>query len=98
FANYLQQLNGKLVSLTGYIQPFQEEPEVAAFMFIEYPVGCWYCEMPEITQIVFVEMPAGKTAGNTRALIRVTGRLLLNSTDPEAFLDTVKDAGVGEID
>lgn len=98
FANYLQQLNGKLVSLTGYIQPFQEELEVAVFMFIEYPTGCWYCEMPEITQIVFVEMPAGKTALHTRTLMRITGRLVLNSTDPEEFLYTIRDAEVGEID
>ena len=30
-------------------------------MLIEYPVGCWYCEMPDVTAIVLVDLPEGKT-------------------------------------
>ena len=58
---YLKELDGKQVALTGFMQPLGEELEVGAFMLIEYPVGCWYCEMPEMTGIVLVELPAGKT-------------------------------------
>jgi tetratricopeptide (TPR) repeat protein len=98
FAKYLKELDGKLVSLTGYMQPLSEELEVAVFMFIEYPVGCWYCEMPEVTQIVFVELPANKTAAYTRSMVRITGRLVLNSTDPEEFLYTIRNAKVNDVD
>jgi hypothetical protein len=98
FAKYLKELDGKLVSLTGYVQPLSEERDIAVFMFIEYPVGCWYCEMPEVTQIAFVEMPAGKTTNYTRGMVRVTGRLALNSIDPEEFLYTIRNAKVGEVD
>jgi hypothetical protein len=98
FARYLQQLDGKLVSLTGYIQPLGEDREIAVFMFIEYPVGCWCCEVPEVTQIVFVEMPACKTTTFTRGMVRVTGRLELNSTDPEEFLYVIRNAKVANVD
>jgi hypothetical protein len=98
FAKYLKELDGKQVSLTGYMQPLSEEQDLAVFMFIEYPVGCWYCEMPEITQIVFVEMPKNKTATYRRSIMRLTGRLTLNATDPEDFLYTIHDAKIVEVD
>jgi hypothetical protein len=98
FPKYLHELNDKLVSLNGFMQPLRDDPEVAAFMFIEYPVGCWYCEMPEPTGIVYVELPAGKSTSFTRGLIRVTGRLSLNATDPEEFLYTLREAKVSEVD
>jgi hypothetical protein len=98
FPKYVQELQGKQITMTGFMFPLREDPDLAAFLFIEAPVGCWYCEMPETTGIVFVEMPAGQTARYQRGLIRITGRLQLNSADPEDFLYAVKDARVGAID
>jgi len=97
FAKYLQELDGKLVSLTGFMQPLSDDAEANGFMFIEFPVGCWYCEMPETTGIVYVELPRGKTARLARGLMRVTGRLQLNASDPEDFLYAVRDAKVSGI-
>jgi hypothetical protein len=94
FGKYLQELDGKRVELTGYMQPLGDDLDVAAFLLIEYPVGCWYCEMPGIANIVLVEQPAGKTHHLTRGAVRVTGRLSLNRGDPENFLYTVRDAKV----
>jgi hypothetical protein len=98
FPKYLKELDGKRVSLGGFMQPLNEDLEVASFMLIEYPVGCWYCETPEMTGIVLVELPKGKSANFTRSLIKVTGTLKLNSTDPESFLYTIEKAKVGEAD
>lgn len=98
FAKYLKELDGKTVTLQGFMQPLRDDSEVAAFMFIEYPVGCWYCEMPEVTGIVYVELPAGKSIAYTRGLTRVTGRLSLNANDPEEFLYNIRQAKVSEVD
>jgi tetratricopeptide (TPR) repeat protein len=92
FAKYLQDLDGKQVQLNGYMQPLGEDEEVNKFLFVEYPIGCWYCEMPEITGIVLVELPKDKTRGYTRGAVRVTGKLILNSTDPENYLYRLRDA------
>jgi hypothetical protein len=96
FAKYLQELDGKQIALNGFMQPLGEETESAAFMLIEYPVGCWYCEMPEISGIVLVELPDGKSKTYTRGLIKITGKLKLNATDPENFLYTISAARVTE--
>ena len=98
FPKYLQELEGKQISMTGYMYPLGEDLDLAAFLFIESPVGCWYCEMPETTGILFVEMPRGKTTRYQQGLVRVVGRMALNATDPEDFLYAVRDARVGALD
>lgn len=94
FAKYLHELQGKQVALTGFMQPFGDETELTSFMLLEYPVGCWYCEMPEVSSIVQVDLPRRSVVGYTRGLVKVTGTLVLNSTDPESFLYTLRDAKV----
>jgi tetratricopeptide (TPR) repeat protein len=98
FPAYLRELDGKRVTLTGFMQPLGEDLEQSAFLLIQYPVGCWYCEMPELTGIVYVELPEGKSAAYSRGLLRVTGRLRLNATDPEEFLFAVRQAKVADVD
>jgi tetratricopeptide (TPR) repeat protein len=94
FAKYLQELDGKQITLAGYMQPLGDDLEATSFMLIEYPVGCWYCEMPDIASIVFVELLSGRTANYTRGRLKVTGQLRLNATDPENFLYTISKAKV----
>lgn len=98
FPKYLRELDGKQIALNGFMYPLRDDPELTAFMFIEAPVGCWYCEMPENSGILFVELPPGQTTRIQRGLIRIVGRLQLNATDPEDFLYAVKDARVGSLD
>jgi tetratricopeptide (TPR) repeat protein len=98
FPTYLKELDGKQVTLNGFMQPLSEDTDAGAFMFIEYPVGCWYCEMPEVTSIVYVELPRDKSTPIVRGLVRVTGRLRLNANDPEDFLYAVRQAKVSGVD
>jgi hypothetical protein len=98
FPKYLRELDGKQVALNGFLQPLGEDVEMASFMLIEYPVGCWYCEAPEMTGIVFIELPRGKTQTYTRSLIKVVGKLKLNDSDPENFLYAITNASVAEAD
>lgn len=98
FAEYLRQLDGKQVALTGFMYPLRDDPQAAAFMFIENPVGCWYCEMPDTSGVVYVTLPAGQAMPLRRGQVRVVGRLVLNTTDPEDFLYALRDARVGPVD
>ncbi|HLJ94677.1 MAG TPA: hypothetical protein VKU02_15935 [Gemmataceae bacterium] len=98
FPNYLRELDNKQVSLTGFMQPLGEDLEMSSFMLIEYPVGCWYCEMPEVTGILLIEMPVNKTTTFTRSQVKIIGKLSLNGSDPENFLYTIKDAKVSGAD
>jgi hypothetical protein len=92
FPKYLKELDGKQVQLVGFMQPLNGDAEAGAFLLIEYPVGCWFCEQPEVTGIVLVELPKEQTRSVTRARLRVTGMLKLNASDPENFLYLIQDA------
>jgi len=98
FPKHLRDLDARQVTLTGYMQPIGDELDMNAFLLIEYPVGCWFCETPEATGIVLVELPPGKTVTLSRAPVKVEGVLSLNGTDPENFLFTVKSAKAGAAD
>ena len=47
---------------------------------------------------VFVELPRNKSTSLTRGLVKVTGTLKLNPSDPENFLYTIEKAKVSEAD
>jgi tetratricopeptide (TPR) repeat protein len=96
FPRYLKDLDGNKVTLSGYLQPLGDDADLSAFLLVEYPIGCWYCEQPEMTGILLVEMPEGKSFHYTRGQIRVRGKLVLNATDPENFLYTIRDAEVSQ--
>jgi hypothetical protein len=98
FHKHLQQLDGKTVALTGFMQPVSMDPTVTGFMLIEYPVGCWFCETPEPAGIVYVETAGGKPIPLKRGRVKVEGTLKLNTNDPEDFLYTVTGASVRDPD
>jgi hypothetical protein len=95
---YLQKLEGEKITLTGFLQPLTDDLECTTFLLVENPLGCWFCELPDLTGIVFVALPPGATARFTRHLIKVTGILKLNSTDPEDFLISISDAKIAAVE
>jgi len=98
FHKHLRQLDGKTVSLTGFMQPVSTDRAATGFMLIEYPVGCWFCESPEPSGIVYVETAGGKPVPLKRGRVKVEGTLKLNTNDPEDFLYTLTGAGVRDPD
>jgi hypothetical protein len=98
FTKYLNQLDGKTVTLTGFMQSTQDGLLVASFFLLEYPIGCWFCEVPDPTGLIYVELPEGKTTELRRGLVKVTGVLELNRDNPESYLFSLREARVGEVD
>jgi tetratricopeptide (TPR) repeat protein len=98
FPPYLKELDGRTVEVTGFMQPLGSELECGAFMLVENPIGCWWCEMPTVIGILLVELPEGKTTPYSRNALRITGKLALNATDPERFLFVIGNAKVKEME
>ena len=98
FHKHLEKLNGKKVSLTGFMQPVTMDIEVSGFLLVEYPVGCWFCETPEPAGMIYIEIAGGKTVQVKRGRVKVEGKLKLNSSDPEDFLYTLTGASVRDPD
>lgn len=95
---FVDKLDGKPVTLVGYIRPNTSDTELDSFLFTEFPIGCWFCELPEATGIVSVSLAKGKTADAVRTPVKLTGTLKLNRDDPEAYLFSLTDAKVGVAD
>jgi tetratricopeptide (TPR) repeat protein len=98
FPEYLHELDGKQVAITGYMQPIGENDDYSKFMLIENPVGCWYCEMPDISAIVLVQPDSPEGVNYSRSPIKITGKLTLNGSDPENFLYIITKAQVAYAD
>lgn len=98
FAKHLDKLDGKTVTLVGFMQPTKDAAQQAQFLLLEYPVGCWFCEQPDPMGLVNVEMKGDTTTEYRRGLVKVTGTLVLNRDNPESYLFTLTDARVGEAD
>jgi len=96
FPSYLSKLEGKRVRLSGFMQPLGDGPDLSAFLLIEFPIGCWYCESPDRSGIVQVELPQGMTTPFKRQFIVVEGLLQLNRTDPEQYLFRLTGAKVAD--
>lgn len=99
FLKYVEELDGKTVSVVGNMAPAgSPEAVLTGFLLTEYPVGCWFCETPGPTQVLTVELKDGATAELTRNVVKVTGTLKLNRSDPERFPFTIVGATVAAAD
>jgi hypothetical protein len=99
FAKYLGDLDGKRVAMTGFMYPVSADmTDLNSFMFVEYPIGCWFCETPDPTGIIFVTLAEGNTTPLKKGLVKIEGKFKLNRTDPEQFLHFLHDAKIGEPD
>ncbi len=100
FLKYLDELDGKRVSVTGFMAPGAggRGDDLANFILTENPVGCWFCETPGPTQVLVVELAAGLTAEPTRQVVKITGTLKLNRTDPEQYPFTLTGAKLSAAD
>jgi hypothetical protein len=99
FLKYVEKLDGRRVTLTGFMTPAgNATAELTGFLLTENAVGCWFCESPGPTQVLAVELADGLTAGLTRTAVKVTGTLRLNHDNPERFPFAVVEARVGPAD
>jgi tetratricopeptide (TPR) repeat protein len=95
--DFVKQLDGQPVSLSGFVQPIRLD-EFSEFIVTEYAVGCWFCDTPSLTQQVVVQLKDGTVTTNTRELVTITGTWKLNTTDPEQPLFSILNAKVKAVE
>ena len=54
FPDALKELDGRPVSLTGFMAPFDDLKDMRRCMIVPSYVGCTFCTPPTLTQVVFV--------------------------------------------
>jgi len=82
FSDEIKALDGKIITVKGFIIPMQEASNTTYFMLSYYPYSnCYFCggAGPE----TIVEVKASKAVIFTSKAITVTGKLKLNKDDEE---------------
>ncbi|MEP5611078.1 MAG: hypothetical protein ABJP45_02455 [Cyclobacteriaceae bacterium] len=93
FGDNVQKMNGKMVSLKGFIIPFEGMFEPKHIILSSLPVAsCFFCggSGPETVAEAYLEEEVKYTAKP----VTVTGRLELNDTDYDQLMYILKDAEV----
>ena len=91
FSAAAKALNGKTVTLPGYMVPFENGVKGTHFMLSSMPLNaCFFCGVggPETVVEVFLKEPVTYT----ERPVQITGVLKLNSTDPDKMLYILENA------
>jgi hypothetical protein len=93
FSEAAKNLDKKIVSLPGYMVPFENGVKSKHFMLSSLPLNaCFFCGVggPESVIEIFLK---NETTYSEKA-IEVRGTLYLNSTDPDQMIYILKDAEI----
>ncbi len=105
FPDALRELDGREVTLVGFMAPFDDLRNMRRCMILPSYVGCKFCSPPNISQVVFVTQTDDGGSGNHRFIespSHVTGILRLSLPDSEhegkrqGFMYSIEDAVVTE--
>ncbi len=94
----LKALQGKEVSLAGYMIPMSEALDVTEFMLVQVPFfGCCYSVPPEPNETVMVKMQKGKSTPYVYSPIRVTGKFKIEETKIDGFVVSVYEIEASQV-
>lgn len=98
FSEAARSLNGKVISLPGYIVPFENGMKSNHFMLSSLPLNaCFFCGVggPETVVEVFLK----KEITYTEKPVEVKGTLRINDKDPDKMIYLIENAEVvGEVE
>lgn len=87
FPEALQKLNGRRVSLIGFMAPFDSLKDMRRCMIVPSYVGCKFCSPPKLSQVVFVTQGNDDAPGKTYPFIesaaQVSGIFRLSRPDSD---------------
>ena len=93
FGNEVRKMEGKMVSLKGFIIPFEGMFEPKHIIISSLPIAaCFFCggSGPETVAEAYLE----EEVKYTSKPVTVTGKLVLNDTDYDQLMYILKDAKV----
>ncbi|MEO0733518.1 MAG: hypothetical protein AAFZ52_11825 [Bacteroidota bacterium] len=91
FPDTLKSLSGKLVSIRGYIIPFDDSQETVALSANPY-AACFFCGKASPASVLTLRFAKPGKQYQLDARRTFTGRLRLNYDDPEEFYYVLDDA------
>src|SRR6188768_310352 len=98
FSAAAKSLNGKTISLPGYVVPFDNGMKSNHFMFTSLPLNaCFFCGVGGPETVVEVYCP--NPVNYSEKPIEIKGILKLNSTNPDKMIYVIENAEIlGTVD
>jgi hypothetical protein len=98
FSNQVKSLQGKVVTLPGYLVPFDGGLKAKKFMLSSLPLNaCFFCGVggPETV----IEVISAEEVTYTEKPVEISGILRLNDSDPDKMIYTLEKASfLGELE
>tara|TARA_B100000212_G_scaffold310236_1_gene261181 strand:+ start:3582 stop:5297 length:1716 start_codon:yes stop_codon:yes gene_type:complete len=104
FPESLEKLNGRRVSMIGFMAPFDSLEDMSRCMIVPSYVGCTFCSPPNLRQVVFVTQGGEDSSGQTYPFIEepsyVTGTFRISLPEShhegkkQGFVYSIEDAEV----
>jgi hypothetical protein len=89
------QLEGKQVTVRGFMLPLHSATHASQWFVSEKPRGCYFCSPPGPSEVMLVNMGEGKELAPSTWQVDVYGTLHIASGDPkDTVLYTLNDANV----
>ena len=85
----VRRRDGKLVEITGFMLPLNENVNITKFIVIQSLWGCCFGQTPAVNHIIVVTMEPGKTVEFCPDMVRVTGRFSVGETREDGYLVSI---------
>jgi hypothetical protein len=92
----IADLDGKPVTLMGFMFPIDAEPELKRFLLVEYPADCPFCLAGMVEPSRMVEVETGGPIPWHDEAVLVAGRLEVVRDDADGLVYRLHDARLAE--
>jgi hypothetical protein len=84
----VMEMNGKSVEVMGFMAALTQLEEIDEFVLASSPPMNCFCHPPlRVNEVVFVQMKKGKKTEYKGGVVRVRGKLIVNTTVTDEFAD-----------
>lgn len=91
----IQALNGKKITIKGFLIPLEQKPKHSFFLLSAFPFdACFYCGKAGPESVI--EVTVKKPLKSTEKPITITGTLKLNFANPDHLFYIIEDGVLAE--
>ncbi|TAE28208.1 MAG: DUF3299 domain-containing protein [Candidatus Kapaibacterium sp.] len=94
----IMELNGKSVEIMGFMAALTQLEEIDEFVLSSSPPMNCFCHPPlRVNEVIFVQMKKGKKTDYKGGVVRIRGKLVVNTSVTDEFADIMYTVECDEV-
>ena len=85
----VKQLNGKWVTITGFMLPINETKKMSHFIILQSLWGCCFGQAPAVNHVIVTDMAKGQTVEFYPDPVKVIGKFSVGETREQDYLVSI---------